>query len=175
MVLSFFWPRIKHSVSAKPLAPVVSVFVVLCSLLLCSSPLPIHAPLFLKFCIYILLRCGSRQPILLHCNLEEETPFPPAPLHSPGSGGLSRLIYNAAGVGQIFTLTLCARVCPACREERERERKRQNIGDRSTADSEGEKEGELEGCKCWWAERRRQSSFTHPSSQAPQYLLFFFF
>lgn len=41
--------------------------------------------------------------------------------------------------------------------------------------TEGAKEGELEGFKCWWAERRRLSSSTHPSSQAPQHLLLVFF
>lgn len=62
------------------------------------------------------------QPILPHRNLEEETPSLLLLLLSPRSGGLSRLIYNAAAVGQIFTLTLCAWVYPACREEREEKR-----------------------------------------------------
>lgn len=67
-------------------------------------------------------------------------------------------------------------MCSEFREERGREggreRKQQN-SDRTTADCEGEKKGSWEGCKRWWAERRRLSSFTHPSSQAPQHLLLF--
>lgn len=142
----------------------------------CSFPLPVTLPLFLKSCIYILLRCGSPSQSCSTATLRRRLPsllllF----AFSPQSGGLSRLIYNASGVGQIFTLTLCAWVHPACREEREGESKNGRISVTELQQTEGEKEGELEGCEHWWAERRRLSSFTHPSSQALQHLLRFFF
>lgn len=49
----------KSHETAKPPTLVYPVFTLLCSMLHCSSPLPITLPPFLKFCIYILLRCGS--------------------------------------------------------------------------------------------------------------------
>lgn len=142
----------------------------------CSFPLPVTLPLFPKSCIYILLRCGSPSQSCSTATLRRRLPsllllF----AFSPQSGGLSRLIYNASGVGQIFTLTLCAWVHPACREEREGESKNGRISVTELQQTEGEKEGELEGCEHWWAERRRLSSFTHPSSQALQHLLRVFF
>ena len=55
--------------------------------------------------------------------------FPPAALLSVQSGGFSRLIYNDARVGQIFTLTvtMCAWVYPDCGEEGEAERENSRI------------------------------------------------
>lgn len=110
-----------------------------------AAPLsPSLSPLLLKYCIYILLRCGSPSQSCSTATLRRRLlPSLQLLFVSPQSGGLSRFIYNAARVGQIFTLTLCAWVHPACREARKggRERKRQNISDRTTADSEGEKKG----------------------------------
>lgn len=61
--LNTFWHASSFSAPlffpAKPPTLVVPVFIPLCSLYSCSAPLPINLPLFLKFCIYILLRCGS--------------------------------------------------------------------------------------------------------------------
>lgn len=61
--LNTFWHASSFSaprfLPAKPPTLVVPVFILLCSLYSCSAPLPINLPLFLKFCIYILLRCGS--------------------------------------------------------------------------------------------------------------------
>lgn len=80
------------------------------------------------------------QAVLLRCNLEEEESRPLLQLFSVQSCGLSGIIYYGGRVRQIFTVTQCARVYPACKEERERERRvGRNTSDRTTADREGAK------------------------------------
>lgn len=92
-IASFVTVLVKCSTAVHPLS----------SLLLSSSPLPFSwNPAFVFY-------CGVAYPV----NPAPLQPwggdsFPPAPLLSPRSGGLSRLIYNAARVDQIFTLTQCA-------------------------------------------------------------------
>lgn len=67
-----------HSLTANPLIP--PVFTFLCSLLLCSSPLPITLSPIAEILHLYSTAVWLTQPILLHRNLEEETPsFPPAP------------------------------------------------------------------------------------------------
>lgn len=148
---------------AKPPTPVVPIVTLLCSLLLCSSPYSWN-PAFIFY-------CGVAHP----ANPAPLQPwggdsFPPAPFLSPRSGGLSGLILQCCwSCPDLHTHTVCLSLPSLYRRERGRERKRQNISDRATADSEGEKKGS----KHWWAERRRLSSFTHPSWRAPQHLLLF--
>lgn len=91
-----------------------------------APSLHITFPLFLKFCMYIL-----PQPILLLCNLEEETP----------SLLLLCTLPRLEDYQHSFTMLLelarssHSRCVPAFtqtgREERERERKQQNISDRT--------------------------------------------
>lgn len=78
--------------------------------------------------------------------------FPIAPLLSLQSGGLSGLIYNAAAVDQIFTLTLCAWVYPACREAREEKRENGRLSVTEQQQTEGKKK---ESWKAVWAGGRR--------------------
>lgn len=123
------------------------------------QPTPLQLPLFLKSCIYILLRCGSPSQSCSTATLRRRLLPSCSSALSPVWRIIKTHLQCCWSWPDLHTHTVCLSLPSLWRREKGRERKRQNISDRTTADSEGEKKGS----KHWWAERRRLSSFTHPS------------
>lgn len=96
---------------------------------------------------------------LIQTILEEDT----ASLSSPWSGGMLRVIYECSLQLVWSSHSRCVPGFTQPVEQGERGRK-EETSESELQQTVGDKE--LEGSKHWWAERRRLSSFTHPSSQA---------
>lgn len=98
-----------------------------------------------------------------------EDSFPPTPLLSPWCGDSFIVLLQLA----ISSHYHCVPEFTQPVDNREREKTAEYQWHNYSRLWRLKKKKELEDCEHWWAERRRLSSFTHPSLQASECLLLF--
>lgn len=125
-----------------------------------SCSLLITPPLALKILHLYSAVVRQTQPIMLHCSLVEESSSPPDPFLSLWSGQFTVLLEFTRSSHLHCVPEFTQPVDNGGREYQWHNcsRLRRQRGSWKT--------------KCWWAERRRLCSFTHPSSQSPKHPLF---